>query len=113
MRAIVAVRVAAAAGTAAMLGVIVWAASVASFGEDGGALLELAWGRVTLVDLYLALLLAWSWIAWRERSVPRAAFWLVATVVTGSLALFGYLLGASLRARTTTELVLGPSRSAG
>jgi hypothetical protein len=103
-----AIRVTAAAGTLAMLVVIVRAVSVASFADDGATLLGLAWGQVTLVDLYLALLLVWAWIAWRERSLPRAAGWLLATVTLGSLASFVYLLVASLRARSPMELVLGP-----
>jgi hypothetical protein len=111
--AMVAIRTTAGAGVLAMLVVIGRAFALASFGEDGAALLDLAWGQVTLVDLYLALLLGWSWIAWRERSVPRAAVWLVATVTLGSLALFGYLLGASLRAGSPMELALGPRRTPG
>jgi len=109
-RAVVVVRLVAAAACAMMTSTIVAAFSVASFTEEGGLLLELAWGRVTLIDIYLAFLLGWLWIAWRERSPLRAALWAVATVVTGSVALFAYLLGASLRARTSTELVLGPHR---
>lgn len=107
---LVAIRVVAAVGVAVMTSLIVGGFTVASFAEDGGALLELVWGRVTLIDIYLAFLFGWLWIAWRERSPSRAALWAVATVVTGSLALFAYLLGASLRAATTTALVLGPHR---
>jgi hypothetical protein len=111
MRVMLAIRVAAALGTLAMALGIVVAFSAASFTEDGAALLALAWGRVTLLDTYLALLLGWSWIAWRERAPARAAAWLVATVVTGSLALFAYVLGASLRASDPSELVIGPRRA--
>ncbi|MFP4148372.1 MAG: DUF1475 family protein [Nitriliruptoraceae bacterium] len=109
-RALVIVRLVAALGCAAMTAAIVAGFATASFTEEGALLLELTWGRVTLVDIYLAFLFGWLWIAWRERSPVRAALWAVATVITGSVALFGYLLGASLRARTTTELVLGPHR---
>jgi hypothetical protein len=104
------VRVVAGLGALTMAAAIAWGFLTASFTEEGAALLELTWGRITLIDIYLAFLLGWAWIAWRERSVPRAAAWLVATVVTGSLALFVYVLAASLRASTTTELVLGPHR---
>jgi hypothetical protein len=112
MRAMVTIRITAAVGLAAMLTVIVWASVTASFGDDGSALLELAWGRVTLVDLYLALLLGWAWIAWREGSAQRALLWLVAIVTTGSVALLGYVLLASLRATSVPGLLLG-ARAAG
>jgi hypothetical protein len=108
--AVVIIRLVAAASCAMMTSAIVAGFSVASFTAEGGVLLELAWGRVTLIDIYLAFLFGWLWIAWRERSPLRAALWGIATVVTGSVALFAYLLGAALRATTTTELVLGPHR---
>jgi hypothetical protein len=107
---LVLIRLLAAFGLAAMAAAIVGGFAVASFTEDGAAIVELAWGRVTLLDIYLAFLFGWLWIAWRERSAPRAVAWLLATLVTGSLALFGYLLGASLRAQSVTELVVGPNR---
>lgn len=110
---LLAIRLVAAIGVAAMTSLIVAGFSLASFTEEGGAILALTWGRVTLIDIYLAFLFGWLWIAWRERSAMRAAVWALATVITGSLALFGYLLGAALRAGTTTELVLGPRRSGG
>ena len=108
--ALTAIRMTAVAGVLAMVVAIARAFTVASFPEDGATLLALAWGQVTLVDLYLALLLGWGWIAWRERSVPRALGWLVATVTLGSLALFVYLLRASVRAQGPTEVVVGPHR---
>ncbi len=110
--ALVAIRVLAALGTGAMAAAIPGAFSIASLTDDGGALLGLTWGRVTLVDIYLAFVFGWLWVAWRERSTRRSLLWLVAILVTGSLALFGYLLGASMRASTVDELVLGPRRAA-
>lgn len=110
--ALLAIRVLAAFATAAMAAAILGAFSIASFTDDGGTLLTLAWGRVTLIDIYLAFVFGWLWVAWRERSTRRSLLWLLAILVTGSLALFGYLLGASLRASTVDELVLGPQRAA-
>jgi hypothetical protein len=109
---LIVIRLLAAFGTAAMTAAIVGAFSVASFTADGSILAGLTWGRVTLLDIYLAFVFGWLWIAWRERSVVRAVGWLLATLVTGSLALFGYLLGAAMRADSVDALVLGPHRRA-
>jgi hypothetical protein len=105
-----AIRLLAAVGTLVMAAAIVLGFATASFTEDGAVLVGLVWGRVTLIDIYLAFLFGWLWIAWRERSPGRAAAWFVATAITGSLALFGYLLLASLRSSTVPELVVGPHR---
>lgn len=80
------------------------------FLAEGGELLDLVWGRVTLVDIYAAFVVGWLWIALRERSVIRAAAWLLAVIVTGSLALAAYVLGAAIRAETPEQLLLGPHR---
>jgi hypothetical protein len=109
---VVTVRLLAAAAFGAMIAAIAGGFSEASFTAEGGDLLALTWGRVTLVDIYLAFALGWAWIAWRERSPARAAAWGVATLMTGSLALFGYLLGAAMRAPDPEALVLGPRRTA-
>jgi hypothetical protein len=107
---VLAIRLLAGLGTLVMAVAIVVGFATASFTEDGAAIVDLVWGRVTLIDIYLAFLFGWLWIAWRERSPARAAAWAVATVVTGSLALFGYLLVASLRSETIADLVVGPHR---
>ncbi len=109
-RGVLVIRVLAAFGCALMTSTIVAGFASASFTQQGGVLLDLVWGRVTLIDIYLAFLFGWLWIAWRERSPGRAALWGAVTLVLGSVALFAYLLGASLRAATTTELVIGPHR---
>lgn len=105
-----AIRLIAALGTLAMAAAIVVGFATASFTEDGATIVGLVWGRVTLIDIYLAFLFGWLWIAWRERAPARAAAWAVATIITGSLALFGYLLLASLRSETIPDLVVGPHR---
>jgi hypothetical protein len=106
------VRVLTGIGALVMAATIAWGFATASFTEEGAALLDLAWGRVTLIDIYLAFLLVWGWIAWRERSAVRAMVWLAATIVLGSLALFGYAFLASLRAGTPVAFLVGPHRHA-
>lgn len=107
------VRVVAPAGALAMTIVVIDAlASGAALGADGAAIAAIVWGRVTLVDLALALPFGWGWIAWREASWPRAIGWLVLVTVTGSIALFGYLAGAAWRSRDGVAVVVGPRRAA-
>jgi hypothetical protein len=107
------VRVLAPLGALVMTVVVVDAlASGAALGADGAAIAAIVWGRVTLVDLALALPFGWGWIAWREASWPRAVAWLVLVTVTGSIALFGYLAGAAWRNPDGLAVVVGPRRAA-
>lgn len=78
--------------------------------EEGAAaaLFDNAWGRATIVDLYLALGALLVWIAWRERHAGRTVLWAVLLVVTGSIAAWVYVALAARRARSFAELLLGP-----
>lgn len=106
-----ALRIVAAIATLTMLGTIAYGFSNGDFSREGAILLDLAWGRVTMIDLYLAFAAVWAWIAWRERRLRSAAVWLVLVAGTGSFAIWAYVLLASLRSRTVSELLVGPARA--
>ncbi|NND84940.1 MAG: DUF1475 family protein [Acidimicrobiia bacterium] len=93
--------------TAGMVGAILYGFLAGSFGEEGGQILDLAWGRVTLIDLYLGLTLIGTWIAWRERSIARTFPWIVGLVGLGSLAAGAYVLLAALRSNSKEEFFFG------
>lgn len=111
MTQVTTIRIAATAGALAMAAMIVYGFAAGSFGAEGETILGLPWGRVTLVDLYVALLLGWLWIAWREHSSARAAVWLAAVVVLGSLALATYVAQAAWRADDVRALLVGARRA--
>jgi hypothetical protein len=92
--------------------IVLGLASGASLGEEGAAIGAFVWGRVTFVDLGLALVFGWLWIAWRERSSVRALVWLVLTVVTGSGALLAYVSIAAWQAADLREVLVGAHRTA-
>ena len=69
------------------------------FGAEGSQLLELAWGRVTIIDLYLMLAVFASWVWSRESSRLRAGLWTLALATLGSLAAGAYLVVAATQER--------------
>jgi hypothetical protein len=83
----------------------------APLGAEGAAIAAIWWGRVSFVDLGLALVTGWGWIAWREASVPRALVWLVLCTLTGSVAILGYLTGAAWRHQRGRDVLVGPRRA--
>ncbi len=105
-RGLLVLRVAAPLGAIVMFATIAWAlATGAALGADGSVIAALVWGRVTFIDLALALVLGWSWIAWREASLGRALIWLVLTAVTGSGAILVYLSIAAWREQDLTSVL--------
>jgi Na+/H+ antiporter NhaC len=102
------VRVIAPLGALAMFATIVVALGTGeSLGAQGAEIGALVWGRVTFVDLGLALVFGWLWIAWRERRVVPALVWLVLTAVTGSGALLLYVSIAAWRAHDLAAVLVG------
>ena len=92
---------------AGMTAAIAYGFATGDFSEEGSSILELAWGKVTLIDLYLGFAMFGAWIAYRERSVPRIAGWWIALAVLGNLTAGVYLALAASRARSVEEVLLG------
>jgi len=55
------------------------------FGE-GGQLVAMPWGIVSLVDLYTGFTLFSAWIIYREKSMPIAILWTIAMMTLGFFA---------------------------
>jgi hypothetical protein len=90
---------------AALLASFVWASGQSSLPEGFGAVMDLRWGAVTMLDLYSGLFFVAGWIAAMERGRPAVALaWLVALLCLGNLATMGYLLLRARRARTFGDL---------
>ena len=100
------VRVVTALLTIVMAGTIIYGIATGSFGEEGGEILDLAWGRVTLIDLYVGLALFGGWIVVRERSAV-ALPWLIALVVLGNFASALYAFIAAMRSDSIDSFLTG------
>ena len=96
---------------AAMVAAIGYAFATGSFSEEGSTIIGLAWGKVTLIDLYLGFAMFGAWIAFREKSIPVIAGWWVALAVLGNLTAGIYLAVAASRANSVEEVLLGAKRA--
>lgn len=62
------------------------------FFVDGAELLANPWGLVSMVDLYVGFVVFSMWIAFREKSIPLAAIWIVAMMILGNFTACLYVL---------------------
>lgn len=92
-------------GVVFMAAALIYGFSAGNFGAEGSQILDLAWGRVTLIDLYTGLLLVAAWIVWREGSLVRALPWLIAMVFLGSLAAAAYVVTTGTMERAMSRRV--------
>ena len=84
---------------AVMLALIGQAFAVGSFWQEGGALMALAWGRVTLADLYVGFALFSGWVIFREVSLLTALAFVALAMTLGKAFAAVYVLVALLRSR--------------
>lgn len=103
----VVVRVVSVLALLVMVGAISFGLASGDFGAEGSKILGLAWGKVTLIDLYVGLALFGMWVAFRERSVLPTIMWWVLLVVMGNLAAAAYLTIAAFRSDDMGELLTG------
>lgn len=103
----VAIRVLSVVGVVVMAVAIGFGFVSGDFSGEGSEIVALAWGKVTLVDLYVGLAFFGAWVAFRERSVLPVAGWWIGLVVLGNLAAAVYLAIAAFRTVTLTQLLLG------
>ncbi len=96
-----------------MLGAVTMTVAVAmgflsgGFVDEGSAIWALAWGKVTLIDLYVGLVFFGVWVSIRERRLLMVVLWWAGLVVLGNLAAALYLVFASFKSSTVHELLTG------
>ena len=88
-----------ALGAAVMLALIARAFAVGDFWPEGSVLYALAWGKVTLADLYVGFALFSGWVVFREASTARALAFVVLMMTMGNAFAAIYVLFALLRCR--------------
>ena len=54
------------------------------FFNEGSILLSLAWGKVSLIDVYIGFLLFSGWVVYREKSLPIAFLWIILILLLGN-----------------------------
>jgi hypothetical protein len=73
-------------GMLAMTAVLIFGFTRGDFFTEGGKLIAMPWGIVSLVDLYTGFTLFSGWIIYREKSLPVAILWTVAMMTLGFFA---------------------------
>ena len=78
---------------------IIYGFLFSSFSKDGKALLEIVWGVITLVDIYIMFTLFSLWILYREGFNIKSVLLVISVMVLGSLAASLYALYAPYESR--------------
>lgn len=107
------------ARTLAFIGAIIMAAAIAygfiigDFFAEAELMLPLPWFHISMIDLYVGFALFAGWIIYREKSIARAAIWIVLLMTLGNLLSCIYVALAATRARGDWLAFWQGSRRAG
>ena len=58
----------------------------------GSEMLNDRWFQATLLDAYLAFLIFYVWVAYKERTAARRIIWFVLIMTLGTMAMASYVL---------------------
>ena len=95
----------------AMTAVLIYGFTVGDIGTEGGQLLDMPWGIVSLVDLYAGFALFCIWIVYREQSLIAQVIWVLLMLVLGFWAGALYTLLALYRSENDWERVFRGNRA--
>jgi len=86
-------------GLLAMTAVLIYGFTAGDFLAEGTQLLDMPWGIVSLVDLYVGFTLFSGWIIYRENALLPALIWVILMMVLGFWAGALYTFLALQRSR--------------
>ncbi len=98
-------------GLAIMSGAIIYGFLYGDFINEGSVLLNLVWGRVTLIDIYISFAVFIAWILYRETKLVWKAVWTLLVLTLGSYGICLYILVTVYRCHNNPRLFfMGKSR---
>jgi hypothetical protein len=73
-------------GTAIMFFTLMYGFIYGNFFKEGNTLLSIAWGKVSLIDVYIGFILFSCWVLFREQNRLTAVIWVVIFMILGNFA---------------------------
>ena len=72
------------AGTLIMFFALLYGFIYGNFFGEGSILISLAWGQISLIDVYVGFSLVGGWIIFRENNLSLALAWLLGIFILGN-----------------------------
>jgi hypothetical protein len=71
-------------GTLIMFFTLAYGFIVGDFFKEGGILFAMAWGKVSLIDVYIGFFLFSAWVIYREEKWMSSILWIVSIMILGN-----------------------------
>lgn len=79
-------KILAISGTLIMFFTLVYGFVYGNFFKEGGLIISVAWGKVSLIDVYIGFFLFSGWVLFREQNKYIAVIWVVIFMILGNFA---------------------------
>ena len=71
-------------GTLIMFVTLAYGFVAGDFFKEGSILFSMAWGKVSLIDVYIGFFLFSAWIIYREEKGATAVLWILSIMILGN-----------------------------
>ncbi|MGB1801016.1 MAG: DUF1475 family protein [Gammaproteobacteria bacterium] len=85
-------------GLLIMTAFVIYASLYGDFFQEVNILTDMAWGKVSLVDLYIGLIIFSIWVYWRESNKQTGLAWSIAILLLGNMITCLYLIRIAYQA---------------
>ncbi|MBD3190635.1 MAG: DUF1475 domain-containing protein [Candidatus Heimdallarchaeota archaeon] len=99
-------------GIIVMAGALTYGFVWGEFLKEGGILLSIPWGIITLIDIYISFFAFCGWIFYRESSWVLSIIWTLLVIVLGSFTICLYLFLAFQKSDGSWQKFLHGSKTA-
>jgi len=82
-------------GFLALLCSIVYGVVAKDIMAEGSIMLDVYWGQFTFIDIYIAFIVFYLWIVFRQKSVLKNIVWFFLIMLGGSMTILLYLFLAA------------------
>ena len=94
-------------GTIIMFVILIYGFAKGDFFKEGSILVNMPWGHVSLVDVYIGFFLFSGWVFYRENSIFVALIWFLLILVLGNFITCLYTSLALYKAVNFNQFWLG------
>ena len=92
------------AGTLVMFFTLIYGFTQGDFWGEGSILMNMAWGKVSLIDVYVGFFLFSGWVWFREPNTFNALLWIVSIMVLGNFLCCLYATVALFRSNNDWKI---------
>lgn len=86
-------------GAVIMAVIIPYGFMTANFGQEGSAIAELYWGKVTLIDIYISFFVFAGWVFYRENNLLKSIVITIFIIILGSFTICLYAFIALVQSK--------------